>query len=79
MKKQLLFVAVISALTFASCKKDRTCTCTYNDGIGDIIKETITYHKVSDKTAKLDCTTQPITISDSSGILIPVTQTCVLN
>ncbi len=27
MKKVLLFVAVVSAFSFASCKKDRTCTC----------------------------------------------------
>lgn len=28
MKKLLLFVVVASAFSFASCKKDRTCTCT---------------------------------------------------
>jgi hypothetical protein len=28
MKKVLLFVAVIAAFSFASCKKDHTCTCT---------------------------------------------------
>ncbi len=28
MKKVVLFVAVISAFSFASCKKDRVCTCT---------------------------------------------------
>jgi hypothetical protein len=28
MKKVFLFVAVISAFSFASCKKDRTCSCT---------------------------------------------------
>ena len=28
MKKGLLFVAVVSAFSFASCKKDHTCTCT---------------------------------------------------
>ena len=28
MKKIVLFVAVISAFSFASCKKDHTCTCT---------------------------------------------------
>ncbi len=28
MKKVLLFSAVIAAFTFASCAKDRTCTCT---------------------------------------------------
>jgi hypothetical protein len=28
MKKIILFAAVISAFSFASCKKDRACTCT---------------------------------------------------
>jgi len=28
MKKVILFVVVISAFSFASCKKDRVCTCT---------------------------------------------------
>jgi len=34
MKKLLLFVAVVTAFSFASCKKDHTCTCTtaYADG-----------------------------------------------
>lgn len=34
MKKLLLFVVVASAFSFASCKKDRTCTCTtvHTDG-----------------------------------------------
>ena len=29
MKKLVLFVAVVSAASFASCKKDRTCKCDY--------------------------------------------------
>ena len=29
MKKVILFIAVISAFSFASCKKDRVCTCNY--------------------------------------------------
>jgi len=32
MKKLLLIVAVITAFSFVSCKKDRTCTCTYTPG-----------------------------------------------
>lgn len=28
MKKIILFVAVVSAISFTSCKKDHTCTCT---------------------------------------------------
>jgi hypothetical protein len=33
MKKSLLILAV--AFVFASCKKDRTCECTYTDGTKD--------------------------------------------
>lgn len=29
MKKNFLFIAVIAAFSFASCKKDHTCTCTW--------------------------------------------------
>ncbi len=32
MKKILLLVAVVSALSVTSCKKDYTCTCTYTSG-----------------------------------------------
>lgn len=28
MKKAVLFIAVVSAFSFTSCKKDHTCTCT---------------------------------------------------
>lgn len=75
MKKTFLFIAVISA--FASCKKDRTCTCSISEG-GTTIKETITFHKVSDKTAKTDCTTLPISVIDSTGTAT-IVETCVLN
>lgn len=39
MKKLLLFVAVVSAFTFASCKKSRSCTCTgtYNTTRTDVV------------------------------------------
>ena len=29
--KKLLFVAAVAAISFASCKKDTTCTCTRTD------------------------------------------------
>ena len=32
MKKVFLFVAVVSAFSFASCKKDRVCTCVDQGG-----------------------------------------------
>lgn len=45
------------ACSFASCKKDRSCTCTYsNSGSSDTYTEITTYNKVSKKLAKTDCT-----------------------
>jgi hypothetical protein len=76
MKKRIVYIAIVS--TFISCKKDRTCTCTLTSG-GATIKETIIYHKVSNKTAKTDCTTQPITVDDGNGNVVTLSQTCVLN
>lgn len=36
MKKILLFVAVVTAASFASCKKDRSCTCTGTSNTTDV-------------------------------------------
>ena len=57
MKKITILAAVALACSFASCKKDRSCTCTYsNSGSSDTYTEITTYNKVSKKTAKADCT-----------------------
>jgi hypothetical protein len=56
MKKIFLFVAVVSAFSLASCKKDRVCTCTttYADGsVGDPYIVTFTDAKKS--AAKANC------------------------
>jgi len=34
MKKVLIAVVVLGALTLSSCKKDYTCTCSYTDTSG---------------------------------------------
>lgn len=40
MKKSILFIAV-ATLGFASCKKDRTCTCTYSSTVpGSVSSQT---------------------------------------
>jgi hypothetical protein len=52
MKKNLVFllVALFVATAFSSCRKDRTCTCTYSDG------STISYTiHATKKVAKADC------------------------
>lgn len=50
MKKSILFIAAIAALSFTSCKKDRTCTCTTTttnkkSGITVTSESSITYVK----------------------------------
>jgi hypothetical protein len=57
MKKGLLFVAVISAFSFASCKKDRTCTCVTDPG-GSTSVVTYTKAKKGDATAACLSTTE---------------------
>ncbi len=67
MKKVILFVAVISAFSFASCKKDRTCTCTatYSDGTPSDTY-VVTFTKAKKKDVKKDCIDQ--TSTDASGV-----------
>jgi hypothetical protein len=62
MKKIFLFVAVVSAFSLASCKKDRTCTCvsSNSDGSpGDTYIVTIKDAKKSD--SKKACINQTYT------------------
>ena len=56
MKKLVLlsFALMTSAVLFTSCKKDYTCTCTYNDGSGTTISGDVTYHATK-KKAKEAC------------------------
>lgn len=74
MKKLLLLVAVFTAFSFASCKKDHTCTCTesYSDGSpGSTMVYTITNAKKGD--AKKACISS--TSVDGS---VTTTSTCTL-
>ncbi len=54
MKKVLLFVAVVSAFSFASCKKDHTCTCTSVTGSSTSTDVTI-YPKSTKAAARAAC------------------------
>ncbi|MDZ4665254.1 MAG: hypothetical protein SGJ15_10285 [Bacteroidota bacterium] len=55
--KKITFIAVLAlACCFASCKKDRTCTCTYSKpwaSSSDI--QVTTYSKVTKKSALANC------------------------
>ncbi len=71
MKKGLLFVAVISAFSFASCKKDRTCTC-QTDTPGSTAN-VVTYTKAKKSQAEAACLSSKQTYNG-----ITVTTTCTL-
>jgi hypothetical protein len=61
MNKIIFIITVLTLVFCTSCKKDRTCTCTYTTK-GATLKETITYHNISNKNAQENCKNQPITI-----------------
>jgi hypothetical protein len=55
MKKIILFVAVVSAISFASCKKDRTCTCTTTTSAGGSSTSVVKYDKAKKGDARSQC------------------------
>lgn len=55
MKKITYLSIVLAGLAFASCKKDKTCTCTNTDSQGNVTTETYTLTKISGKDAKDAC------------------------
>lgn len=67
MKKSILFVAAIAALSFTSCKKDRTCTCTTSNTNNSLsTTTTITYTKSMKRDARLQCMSSKRTENDGS-------------
>ncbi|MES2593019.1 MAG: hypothetical protein V4608_14145 [Bacteroidota bacterium] len=74
MKKGILFVAVIAAFSFASCKKDRICSCTstYN-GVAGTTADVTTYTKSTKGAAKANC----LSSTETNGSVTTVT-TCDL-
>lgn len=63
MKKITLLSFALVAISFASCKKDRTCTCTTTDNSpGATTSEyTVVYHKISKSNAKAACMSLEVT------------------
>ena len=53
MKKVLLLAAVAVSFTMVSCKKDYTCTCTYDGSTA-----TMTFKTAKKKDAETACETQ---------------------
>lgn len=55
MKKLILFAAIAASTLFASCKKDRVCSCTYTSSSGATITGEVTYVKASKRDARANC------------------------
>lgn len=72
MKKIILLAAVFTAASFASCKKNRTCECTYtNSGSTTVTSHTSStvYTKVKKADAKYMCTKDTEMSSNTNGNL----------
>ncbi len=54
MKKITLLAVAFVAISFASCKKDYTCTCSYTSGTSTA-SSNVTYTKVKKKDAQKSC------------------------
>lgn len=78
MKKVLLFVAVVVAVSFASCKKDRVCSCTsvdsYTGGGSDSYSYVTTYTEAKKGDARAACLSSTSTYVGGTN-----TTTCSLN
>jgi hypothetical protein len=63
MKKIALLSIAAFAISFASCKKDRTCTCTFNTGSpgAQDIQYTVVLKKVTKSQAKAACINSKVT------------------
>lgn len=78
MKKVTFMALVALAFSMASCKKDRTCTCTYyKPWASSSETEVTTYEHVSKRSALDNCTSG--TSYDHSDPSKVETRTCTLN
>lgn len=69
MKKVILFAAVVSAISFASCKKEHDCKCTSTTSFAGSTSApevtTTTYKDVTKRNAKTLCVSS--TTTDPNG------------
>jgi uncharacterized lipoprotein YehR (DUF1307 family) len=80
MKKITLLFAAILVISFASCKKDRICTCTYTNIDGTTEKEKTTYYKAKKKDVRKNCIGGQTEYTSSTGVVtIYGKSTCELN
>ena len=69
MKKITLFAVAALAISFASCKKERTCECTYTNTGSNVVSHTssTTLSKIKKSEAKTLCQKQSSTYNYSGG------------
>lgn len=65
MKTIKLIFATVCVISLASCKKDRTCECTYTNSNGKASTYTVTYTKIKKGDAKDACSNT--SSSETSG------------
>lgn len=77
--KKTAFIAIVAlACSFASCKKDRTCTCTYyKPWASSSETQVTTFEHISKRSALNNCTSG--TTYDNSDPSKVETRTCTLN
>ncbi len=73
--KKVLFIALVAAASLASCKKDRTCSCTYTstDPSFTTYTQVYTFNDAKKSDAKKAC----ITSTNTNGSYTE-TNTCEL-
>ncbi|MBS1634508.1 MAG: hypothetical protein JST26_01210 [Bacteroidetes bacterium] len=75
MKKTIILAVAVSALGFAACKKDRTCTCTNSNSLTSATTQDVyTITKSSKAVAKANCAS---TKETTNGVTS--TRDCKLN
>jgi hypothetical protein len=78
MKKIILFIAVISAFSFASCKKDHVCTCTVASTLNGVALGSSTDVTTYTKSKKGDAMSHCLNRTETSGNYV-ATYSCSLN
>jgi len=64
-KLSMIAMGVVLVASLASCKKDYTCTCTYNDGAGSTGSGSYTY-KDTKKNAEANCEANEVAVGSTS-------------
>jgi hypothetical protein len=78
MKKLILCVAVIGAVFFVACKKDRVCTCTTTTSSGTTTTAVMTMYDVKKGVANQNCFGSQTTVTSGTMTATGDKTTCEL-